>query len=336
MPDLQLKSSQFRRERERTWTELEDFVGRVEKGGVESLTPSELARLPALYRGAVSSLSVALAISLDRNVLEYLTALVGRAYVCVYGTKRPAGEAIADFLRCRFPRTVRRFALFFAAAALALGLGVLTGYQLTRADPERFYSFVDEDLAQGRTPAASTEELRRVLYDRGDMASLLMVFATFLFTHNSKVGMLCFALGFAAGVPVLFLLFTNGLMLGAMAALYESRDLGFEFWGWVLPHGVTELTALCLCGAGGLVLGGALVFPGPHTRLRNLALRGREASLLAVGAVVLLLMAGLLEGFFRQLVQDLAVRWTVAGATLVLWTWYFLFVGREYGRRGDS
>ena len=112
------------------------------------------------------------------------------------------------------------------------------------------------------------------------------MFAAFLFTHNSKVGMLCFALGFAAGVPVIYLLFTTGLSLGALAALYETRGLGPELWAWVLPHGVTELSAVCLCGAAGMVIGSSLVFPGRHTRLRNLALHGREVALLAVGAVV--------------------------------------------------
>ena len=104
--------------------------------------------------------------------------------------------------------------------------------------------------------------------------------------------MVCFAVGFVAGVPVIYLLFFNGLELGAMAALYQTRGMGAEFWAWVLPHGVTELSAVCLCGAAGMALGAALVFPGRHTRLRNLALQGREVALLALGAVAMFLMAG--------------------------------------------
>ena len=73
--------------------------------------------------------------------------------------------------------------------------------------------------------------------------------------------------------------------------------------------------------------------PGRHTRLRNLALQGREVALLAVGAVVMFLVAGMIEGFFRQLVQDVGVRWTLAALTLVFWTWYFLIVGRNKGAK---
>jgi uncharacterized membrane protein SpoIIM required for sporulation len=197
---------------------------------------------------------------------------------------------------------------------------------MTKADPERYYPFVG-GMAQERTPVSSTEELRKVLYQKGDGA--LTVFATFLFTHNAKVGMLCFALGFAAGVPVVFLLFSTGLTLGALAALYDSRGLGPELWAWLLPHGVTEIGALCLCGAAGMAIGSAIVFPGRHTRLRNLTLHGREVALLAVGAVVMFLVAGLIEGYFRQLVQSTGARWTLAAATLLFWTWYFIALGQD-------
>jgi uncharacterized membrane protein SpoIIM required for sporulation len=334
-----LKSAQFRRERERSWRELEELVLRVERQGLDSLSAGEVARLPSLYRSAVSSLSVATAISLDKNLLDYLRSLVGRAYLAVYGTKQPAWQAIRDFFRVRFPREVRHYLPFVLVAVLVTALATLAGYRLTAADPERFYSFVGDGMAQGRGPATSTAELRAILYKGPDgETSMLGAFATFLFTHNSKVGILSFALGFAAGVPVLFLLFQNGLALGAMAALYASRGLGSEFWAWVLPHGVTELTAVCLCGAAGLVVGHCLVFPGRHGRLDNLAREGRRAVLLAVGAIAMLVIAGALEGIFRQVVHEPSVRWLVADASLVFWIWYFLFAGRqgERSRRSES
>lgn len=330
MREFTLKSAQFRSERERTWRELERLVGRIEKSGFKSLSTDELSRLPSLYRSTVSSLSVARAISLDKNLLSYLTALVGRAYIAIYGTKRRARHAIVDFFAYRFPTAVRRNMVFVVLALVITVLGVLTGHLLTDADPERYYSFVPVAMAGGRTPAASTESLREVLYDSsGGVVSQLGFFATFLFTHNAKIGLMAFALGFVAGVPVLYLLFYNGLLLGAMASLYASRGLGFEFWAWVLPHGVTELGAVILCGAAGLVLGWSLLFPGPHTRLQNLAIRGREAAVMAIGCVAMFFLAGLIEGVFRQLVHSVVLRWGVAGTTLVFWIWYFLFFGRR-------
>ena len=325
-----LKSVQFRRQREAAWKELEALVAQAEKSGLRSLRADQIERLPSLYRGAVSALSAARAISLDRNLLDYLTALVARSYLCVYGTKAGAGETFVSFFRRRFPGAVRAHVRFLAAAVLLFGLGLLTGWRLTSIAPDRYDSLVGEELAHGRTSAASTEELRELLYDRREPdGSALGLFTVSLFTHNARIGILCFGLGLAAGLPVLYLLFANGLTLGALAALYQSRGLGGEFWAWLLPHGLTELLAVCLCGAAGLVLGTSLVFPGSQTRLRNLARQGRQASLLALGAVSLFLIAGLIEGIFRQAVHSQAVRWLVSLGSLVFWTVYFRCAGRD-------
>lgn len=326
--ELRLKSFEFRREREKTWRELERLVARVEKSGVRALGADQLARLPVLYRATLSSLSVARSISLDRNVLNYLESLCARAYFCVYGTKRHLREILNDFFGRRFPAAFRRFAIHIGIAALIMAAGTLTAYVLTTRSPEWFYAFVPEEYAAGRDPSAPTERLERGLYDYSDATETLTTFASFLFTHNARVGIFCFALGFVAGLPVYLLLFYQGLILGAFGALYAGRGLGFEFWGWVLPHGVTELGAVIVCGGAGLVLAQSLVFPGRQSRLRNLARRGREAGVLVLGAVTMLFLAALIEGFFRQMVMHDGVRYVVALGTAAAWTAYFAWAGR--------
>ncbi len=360
MAEYRLKSARFRQERQESWQELEALLTRLERRGARRLSGEDLARLPVLYRSAASSLSVARAVSLDRNLLLYLENLVGRAYLAVYARPHSAWSAIVDFFRRAFPDAVRRSAGLLLLSALLMAAGGLTGGLLVLAEEERYYSLVPEAMAQGRNPASSTEELRAVLFsdageaddadDAGDpdagaegeesgsadeeddeeegLRIPLELFASFLFTHNAKIGIVCFALGFAAGAPTAFLLFYNGLMLGAMGALYHSRGLSLEFWGWVLPHGVTELLAVLLCGMAGLAIGHALVFPGRLSRLDRLARVGREQALVVVGCVGMFFVAALFEGFFRQLVDSTAVRWTVAGAVALCWAAYFGLCGR--------
>jgi uncharacterized membrane protein SpoIIM required for sporulation len=327
-----MKSVQFRREREESWGELERLLERAESDGLHSLAADELRRLPVLYRAALSSLSVARAISLDQNVLEYLQSLSARAYFAVYGAKRPFGEALREYFAERFPRAVRTHVRQVLLAALVMAAGIVTGRALMAANPDHFYALVSEGYAQGRGPASTTEDLRAVLYRRGDALVGLTAFATALFTHNARIGMLCASLGFAAGVPTLLLLFYNGLIVGAFAGLYEQRGLGPELWAWLLPHGITELLAVILCGAAGLVIGDSLLFPGRHARLVNLARQGAAAGQLVVGAVALFLVAGLIEGLFRQLVHDVAVRYATALTSAVFWLVYFTWAGREERR----
>jgi uncharacterized membrane protein SpoIIM required for sporulation len=324
-----LKSYEFRRERQSSWVELERLVAAAERSGIGRLSAADLARLPVLYRAALSSLSVARAISLDRNVVEYLEALCARAYVCVYGAHGGLLAAIGSFLGRRFPRAVRRRWGVVTVSLLLTLVAAAAGAALVTHDPEKFHAIVDSGLSAGRGPEASTEALRSVLYQGESKAGGLAAMTSFLFTHNAGVGILCFGLGFAAGIPTALLLLMNGLMLGAFGALYASRGLSFEFWAWVAPHGIPEIFAIVLCGAGGLLTAKALIFPGRLSRLENLAREGRDAGALVIGAIALLLLAGFLEGVVRQTVLDPHAR--VAIATVVglgVFSWVLL-AGRK-------
>jgi uncharacterized membrane protein SpoIIM required for sporulation len=301
---------------------------------VRALPAQYVVRLPTLYRATLSSLSVAKAISLDKNLVDYLETLCARAYFCVYGTTQPLRDVAGGFFGVRFPAAVRRYRWHLALAAFFLLAGTLVAHMLVSRDAGWFYVFVGEVYAQGRDPTTSTDHLREVLYDRGSGG--LGEFTSLLFTHNARIGIAAFALGFVAGIPVYLLLFTNGLILGAFGALYASRGLAPEFWGWILPHGITELLAVVCCGGGGLILAQALVFPGRHSRLRNLALKGRDAGVIAIGAVAMFFVAGILEGFFRQLVQSDFVRYAVAAATALFWWFYFTRAGRNEGAPGAA
>src|SRR6195256_3460430 len=103
MESAVLKSTQFRREREPSWRELETLLEKLRKGSPRSLTPHELTRLPTLYRGALSSLSVARSISLDQSLLAYLESLANRAYFQIYGPRTTLLRVVIDFAMRGFP-----------------------------------------------------------------------------------------------------------------------------------------------------------------------------------------------------------------------------------------
>lgn len=329
-----VKSIEFRKEREAMWYELEALVGRIEREGVSGVSGEELAQLPSLYRTALSSLSVVRSISLDRNLEEYLQGLCSRAYFCVYAARRRPWQVVRDFFTHDFPAHVYRLRWHLLLATALFFLGGVVAHVLVLQYPEMFHTFVAEGYAAGRGPETSTEELRQVLFDgSGLTADQLSNFTSYLMTHNSRIGMLCFVLGFALGLPVIYLLFENGAVAGAFSGLYASRDLTVELYSWLLPHGVTEILAVLLCGAAGLYIGESIIFPGTHTRLRNLAIRGRQAGMVVMGAVGLFVMAGLIEGVFRQTVQSIPIRYAAAALTAVFWIAYLGIWGRIVGRR---
>src|SRR3546814_11737243 len=110
---------------------------------------------------------------------------------------------------------------------------------------------------------------------------------------------MAFALGFAFGVPTLLLEYYQGLSLGAMLAVFSGKGLGVDFGGWLFIHGTTELFAAVLAGAAGLRIGTAAVFPGAMGRLEAAAAAGPTAGQGMVGVIVIMLPAGLPDGFGR-------------------------------------
>jgi uncharacterized membrane protein SpoIIM required for sporulation len=319
-----LRSYQFRREREAVWQEFEALVTRFEARGIRALNSQELARLPVLYRAVLSSLSVARSTSLDRNVLAYLEDLASRGYFSVYSPRRPLWAALLQFLTSGFRDAVHAARWHIALAALLLVLGSLAGFAVTAQSPDLFYTLVPESLADGRGPTSTADELHDVLVSGPEFESgELSIFASFLFTHNTRVGFIALALGFALGVPTALLVFQNGLMLGAFVAIYTSRGLFIDLAGWLLIHGVTELTAIVICGGAGLYIGHRVVFPGRRSRLAEVMRAGRVAARIAIGAVILFVIAGLLEGFGRQTIIDTGDRLIVAAVTALCLATYF-------------
>ena len=101
-----------------------------------------------------------------------------------------------------------------------------------------------------------------------------------------------------------------------------------ELGGWLIIHGSTEILAILLCGAAGLAIARHYIFPGSLSRMEALAHHGRQAAIVAFGCIIMFLVAGILEGFGRQLVTSDAARYTVGLVFLVMWAIYYGFGGR--------
>jgi uncharacterized membrane protein SpoIIM required for sporulation len=326
-PAITLKSAEFRRTREQSWLDLENLIGVVERGGVRALAPPDLQRLPQLYRSALSSLSVARAIALDRSLLLYLESLALRAYLAIYSPRVSLAEAGRQFLYA-FPAAVLSARRHFLVAFLAFAVGAIAGFWLTVSDESWFTVFVPEWLSGGRGVASTRESLLtgEIFAPWPGFAVSLAIAANFLFSNNTLVGILAFSLGIFAGVPTVLLIAYNGLMIGAFIALHYDRGLTLDFLGWIAIHGVTEISAILLFGAGGLVLAEKILFPDRYSRVDSLALHGRRAAEIAVGAVLMLLAAAILEGVFRQLVASTPWRFVIGAATGVGWLSYIYFL----------
>lgn len=324
-----IRSARFRKEREADWVRLEALVTKAESQGLRRMSFGEARDLAALYREATTSLAIAREISLDKGLLLYLEALTARAYLSVYAPQESARGVIARFMRKSGPVAMRKSWFFVLLGFLSMGLGGLAGYLLYFDDPAWFYVLMPPELGGGRGPDATTDYLRSVIYQDDPDGSGLGAFATYLFSHNTRIAIFVFGLGVFLCAPAILLTFYNGLIIGVFVGLHVDRGLGWDLFGWLSIHGVTELSAICIACGGGIQLGAAVLFPGQYTRAESLRIAGRDAAKLAIVAALMLIAAAFLEGFGRQLIQDVDQRLLIGWSIGALWLAWFTLVGKQ-------
>lgn len=328
-----LRSDRFRLEREGDWARLEQIVTQMEKGRSKRLSDEDVLALPTLYRTLLSSLSIARENSLDAGLIDYLEGLSLRSYFLVYGTQTSFGRWLKEFFGGGWSRAVRAIQLEIWISLFVMVAGAVVGYVLVAGDSDWFYALVPGQFADVRVPGASEEALRGTLFGSEDQDGL-GVFAAYLFSNNAQVAILAFALGFAFAIPSILLLIHNLALLGAMLWVFAQRGLTVEFVGWLSIHGTTELFAILLAGAAGIHVGRSIAFPGDRSHLAAASAAGKRAALVMVGVIIMLICAGLLEGFARQLVDNTVGRYAIGYGILLLWLIYFIGAGRKY--RGDG
>jgi uncharacterized membrane protein SpoIIM required for sporulation len=318
-----LRSDRFRLERESEWRRLDDIVKRMEGGGLRRISDDDLIALPALYRTAASSLSVARETSLDAATLAYLEALVQRAWFQVYGPRQGFARWLRGFLLGGWSRAVRALWLDICIALFVMVAGTIVGWLLVAQDEAWYYRLFPAGMGEARVPGASREQLLQTIATE-ESAAGLSTFAAQLFSNNSGVCILAFALGFAFGIPSLLLLVHNMALLGALLWLFDGQGLVVELAAWLSVHGTTELFGILLSGAAGLHIGRAMAFPGNLSVLDAAAAAGRRSAVVMVGVVIMMVVAALLEAFPRQLVDGTGNRFLIGGIMLVFWLAYFI------------
>ncbi|MDR2422851.1 MAG: stage II sporulation protein M [Deltaproteobacteria bacterium] len=328
--EVKLRSANFRKAREKSWARLDEIVSRLDSRGFKSLTAQEAMELPLLYQSAVSSLALARHLFLDQSLVDYLENLATRGHLAVYGPRQSLWAVLGDLFNRDLPRATRALKIPLLIAFLAFLSGVASGFFQVLDQPLAFYDLIPEAIAGFRGPETSSQALKDVIFAPfSGFEKSFVDFAGYLFRHNSLVAFLAFALGFALGVPTIVILYDNGVAMGAFLAIHWEKGLTLDFLGWVAIHGTTELGAIILAGAAGLGVAERILFPGERTRRENLAQEGHVAVAAMVGAVFMLLVAGLIEGGLRQLIANTFLRLFVGIGTLSLWAYYFAFFGRE-------
>jgi len=310
-----MTETQFITQNEARWKELEAFNQTLTRKGTRALSRIEVRAFAECFRAAGYHLAYAKTHFPDSSSVPYLSHIVGVAHNYYYVRSTAAPALVKEYFLHGFPAACRA-AWFYAVLAAALFmLGAVFAYSYVASDTARFaqifpFEFTGDSLRDDGT----------VEWDYPLMSAIIM-------TNNIRVAIMALAFGITAGIGTVWILFYNGMILGALAAYVASTGSHGDmliFWSLILPHGVPELAAIFLSGACGLIIGRAVIMPGSLSRRDAVVRRTREATMLMPGIAVMLVLAALVEGFFTPLGVPPVVKLGFAGVTLVGLGVYFV------------
>ncbi|MEE8192168.1 MAG: stage II sporulation protein M [Gemmatimonadales bacterium] len=312
--------------KQQDWERFRHRASLLEKEGLRTLEGEDVVRFAAEYREAAADLARARTYGVDPRVLAYLERIVGAGHNALYGLRGVRRLPLGRLLFHELPAAVYQARWYVLTATLLFLLPGIVGYALVRERPEIAPQILP-DVMIARAESGEYERAAGRGYAETPSPYLPFV-ASSIITNNVQVAFGAFAFGITAGVGTVVVLVFNGLFFGAVLGLFANYRLA----GWILTfvagHGVLELTAIFIAGAGGLLVGRALVAPGDLARRDALVVYGRSAIRLVGAAACLLVVAGLIEGFLSASAAPAPLKLAVSAASVVVVVMYFA-VGRR-------
>jgi uncharacterized membrane protein SpoIIM required for sporulation len=316
----------FAEEKEKQWTDLgARLQGLLRRGrrGLRGLDSRSLTELVDDYQALAADLARARSLEAPRPILDRLNRLAVMGHILLYGQVRRTATRSQAGWWTGFARAVRQSLWAVGlAAAVFFGAAAITAFAV-QVNPALGFDLVPDEFLDFQPARQDT------LHELPSLARPIV--ASAIISNNIQVTLLAFGLGLTAGVGTTWLLLLNGVHIGAVAAWMMRHGQGRALWGWIMPHGGTELLALCLSGAAGYVLAGAILAPGLTRRATALKHVGGRALIIAFGCMAMLLVAGLIEGFVSPSSIGFSARIVVLFLSLALWAAYFTLAGRQAG-----
>jgi uncharacterized membrane protein SpoIIM required for sporulation/uncharacterized RDD family membrane protein YckC len=278
------------------WIAFAARLGEAQRRSLKSLGESGVREFVAEYR--------ALSVDLARlqtaargqpgEELFYLGRLVAAAHNLLYRERRSSVTDVLRFVAIDVPKEVRRSFVPIGVAAAFLFVPAVIAYTAVVRNPAVAPVFIPTSMLD-----RAEDGVQRAKSGEGyipDPQVFRPVMASRIISNNIQVTIAAFGFGITAGIGTLLLLLLNGVSLGGVLGLYESKGILSLLIAFVAPHGVLELSAVCIAGGAGLLIAAALVLPGARTRRAAFADNGRRAMRLITASTLFLIVAGSLEG----------------------------------------
>jgi uncharacterized membrane protein SpoIIM required for sporulation len=325
--------TRFLKTRTSAWDRLEALIKKASPRGVRALTDSELRELTLLYPAVAVDVARARMYKVDPNTQNRINQLAISAHGLLYRRKSVKSiQAILTFFCDTYPRLFRRLWPYMALSITVFAVGFFGAYISTVLTPSKAYLFVPGqlDLTDNESGLSSKDISERFrLIPKPPMAAGIMA-------NNISVAFNAFALGITAGIGTCYIIIYNAMMLGGFAAHFSNHNLAYDFWSFIIPHGILEIFAILVSAAAGLKLGLSFAIPGRLKRSASLRIGAHDSVLLVIGTVPMFVVAGLIESLITPSYIPGFVKIALGVTLASLTIGYLILAGRKPVGHGQT
>ena len=295
-----------------TWGELESLSTIINKSGLKTLPSKDVKKFLLIFRQTSHHLAYARTHYPKSNLVSYLNSLLSKCHSHVYAVKKVSPSILLKYIVYDFPKLLKEYKWYIILSFSFFAIGAILSMILVSININNATMFLPENLiATIKSGKSGGGQWNYPL-----MSSYIMV-------NNISVSLKAFAMGITLGIGTIYVLFFNGAMIGALTALVYKYGNPVNYWSLILPHGFIELTAIFISGAAGIIIAKSILLPGKYSRKHSLIKGAKESISLIIGVIFMLVIAGIIEGFFTPLDISELSKLIFAAISAIILTVYF-------------
>lgn len=295
------------------WLNVEQIIS-----GKTAVDPDHLVDT---YNKLLNDLSFAKTYYPKSKLVYYLNYLTAQLHLNIYKKRRYSVNRVVYFFMEEVPLLsykYRKFIYFtFAVFFLIVAIGIVSAIQ-----DEPFVRYVMGDNYVNET-IRNIEEGNPVSIYKGGSEQGMFIGIAF---NNLRVGALMYFYGMLLGLGTFYILFSNGIMLGAFQTMFYLHDVLLKSMQGIWIHGSMEIFAMVIESAMGFALAASFIFPQTYSRIASFKIGFKNTFKVYLSTVPFTIAAAFLEGYVTRYAIEMGAlaAFSIILLTLGLISYYYL------------
>ena len=307
-----MREAAFVKQNKEKWIAFENAINL----GATS-NPDELANG---YIQLTNDLAYAQTYYAESKTLLYLNGLASQAHQKIYKNKKENKNRILSFWLTEFPLFFKQYHSTLGIAFLIFIIASAIG-SLSALNDATFVRLILGDAYVNETLNNIANGDPAAIYKGGsEIGSFLGITI-----NNIRVAFLAFAFGVITSIGTGYILFSNGVMLGAFITFFYTKGVFFEANKQIWLHGTIEISVIIIAGCAGLIMGNSILFPKTYSRRVSFMKGAKDGLKVVVSTIPFFIIAGFIEGFItRYTGMPNWLAFLIIGASLFLIIFYYI------------